>query len=255
MKKLLLFLVILCGILTFGQNSSFIQLQTGPPAGVTTINVSANSLGGGMTYYYFVIATYPAGKVVSQGKQISNIAVPSVGSPVTITWGLDAAAISYDVIRLTSQNYNTSCTSCAVVVGTALGTVNDTGTLSNYLNASLFLPNYPMFVLSEADTFLPINAIYWKNVTFTGNTYKSAYRGVNLTDVYFDLVNNLFHGAINISGNNNWTNNTFISVDGKPHTVRVIPEGLVTDGGGNKCNWTWDVSFNPGPTYPITCTQ
>lgn len=79
----------MCGILLIGQNSSFIQLQTGPPAGVTTVNVSANSLGGGMTYYYFVIATYPAGKVVSQGKQISNIAVPSVGSPVTITWGLD----------------------------------------------------------------------------------------------------------------------------------------------------------------------
>ena len=131
MKKLLLGMF-LCGILLIGQNSSFIQLQTGPPAGVTTVNVSANSLGGGMTYYYFVIATYPAGKVVSQGKQISNIAVPSVGSPVTITWGLDAAAISYDVIRLTSQNYNTSCTSCAVVTGTTLGTVNDTGTLSNY---------------------------------------------------------------------------------------------------------------------------
>jgi len=131
MKKLLLGMF-LCGILLIGQNSSFIQLQTGPPAGVTTVNVSANSLGGGMTYYYFVIATYPAGKVVSQGKQISNIAVPSVGSPVTITWGLDAAAISYDVIRLTSQNYNTSCTSCAVVTGTTLGTVNDIGTLSNY---------------------------------------------------------------------------------------------------------------------------
>ncbi len=131
---------------------------------------------------------------------------------------------------------------------------NNTCDNSN-LNASLFLPNYPMFVLSEADTFLPISTIYWKNVTFTGNTYKSAYRGINLTDVYFDLVNNLFHGAINISGNNNWTNNTFISVDGKPHMVRVIPEGLVTDGGGNKCNWIWDVSFNPGPTYPITCTQ
>ena len=84
------------GFTVLGQNSSFIQLQTGPPVGVTTVNVSANSLGGGMTYYYFVIATYPAGKVVSQGKQISNIAVPSVGSPVTITWGLDAAAISYD---------------------------------------------------------------------------------------------------------------------------------------------------------------
>ena len=67
MRKLLLLLVY--GFTVLGQNSSFIQLQTGPPTGVTTVNVSANSLGGGMTYYYFVIATYPAGK---KGKNESN---------------------------------------------------------------------------------------------------------------------------------------------------------------------------------------
>ena len=43
MRKLLLLLVY--GFTVLGQNSSFIQLQTVPPVGVTTVNVSANSLG------------------------------------------------------------------------------------------------------------------------------------------------------------------------------------------------------------------
>lgn len=131
---------------------------------------------------------------------------------------------------------------------------NNTCDNSN-LNASLFLPNYPMFVQSTADTFLPITSILWKNVTFTGNTYKSAYRGVNPSDVFIDLVNNKFSGSINIQGTNSWTNNTFISTDGKPHYARIVPSNLVTDGGGNKCNWYWDsTTFNP-PPYPITCIQ
>jgi len=59
--------------------------------------------------------------------------------------------------------------------------------------------------------------------------------------------------AVNVSGTNTWTNNTFSNNDRKAHTVKISPSTLVSDGGGNKCNWVW-TPLNPVP-YPITCTQ
>ena len=122
------------------------------------------------------------------------------------------------------------------------------------LNASLFTPDYPVFILSQADTFLPVSTIFWKNVTFTGNVYKSPYRITHpdgVYDVMLDLTK--FGGTVNVSGTNTWTNNTFSNNDRKAHTVKISPSTLVSDGGGNKCNWVW-TPLNPVP-YPITCTQ
>ncbi len=121
---------------------------------------------------------------------------------------------------------------------------------------------FPMFAFLYYGLLYPsqqaslVDAQY-RNVTVSGNTYKSPVNKLSSYDVYADFVEG--NGTAGVSGTNTWTNNHFISYSGASKMIRVRPGNMITDGGGNTCKssagaslpWTWEAIVNP--PYPITC--
>jgi hypothetical protein len=143
--------------------------QTTPPAAVPSATYTGQN--GGITIYYFVVAHYPIGAVVS-------IPVPALNTPgagnlgggntVTITWAALTGATNYDVVRNTVPNFPTTCTTCAVATTTSSTSVTDSGGGSSYTasasptnaTAVFSLDNrddsqpYSLFTLNTTDYFL-----------------------------------------------------------------------------------------------------
>ena len=98
--------------------------QHTPPIGVGSVSATVGNPGGNGSYYYWVIATYPIGKVspLLPGVVI-NAPAPSVSNTVSVSWGLLTGASSYDVVRTATNQFPGSCSSCLVASANTSGTV------------------------------------------------------------------------------------------------------------------------------------
>lgn len=78
-----------------------IELVAPAPAPVRQISASVNGTSGGATYFYWVVARYPAGSAVAGGPAQINRAPNTLNAAnfVRVTWQQVPGATSYDVLR------------------------------------------------------------------------------------------------------------------------------------------------------------
>lgn len=156
-KQILLLLMSLLLVTTIGlaQPTNLpneIQLYASAPAPVNVVTATYSGSVGGGVYFYWVVATYPRGKVVPNTYAVvSNALTPSITNPVTIRWQQMVGATSYDVVRSTNGRFPGSCTSCAVATGVTGNYVIDTGVLINYTLSGTVSPYQGGFVLNNRD--------------------------------------------------------------------------------------------------------
>lgn len=132
MKLLLPFLL---ASVAFGQSSQTITISAPSPPVITGTTVGPG--GGGVPYFYLVVAHYASGTSQSQ---ILTLLGPQTLSGTTynqIGWNALSGALNYDVLKLSTPNFSGTCT-CSLIVATTSTTYSDMGgSLSAYtLSAS-----------------------------------------------------------------------------------------------------------------------
>jgi hypothetical protein len=114
--------------------SALAQLSTySAPASATTASGGTVGVPGYTTYYYMVIANYPAGSTQSNIVTINNGAAVLTGSNYNaISWAPQPNALNYDVLLLPTNSFSGSCT-CSVATGLTATSYNDqSGSVSAY---------------------------------------------------------------------------------------------------------------------------
>lgn len=112
------------------QVANQISLVATAPPPVQNFGAQVVGKGGSANYYYWIVASYPIGKVMTNYPAWVNNApdVLAVGNAVRIFWSPVPGATSYDILRTTSSSMPAAgCGSCARVVGTTGTTYLDQG--------------------------------------------------------------------------------------------------------------------------------
>lgn len=136
MKKVLLFVLLICGM--NGQTPPYnIAISQQPLPLVTGAFANYSGASGALTYYYWIIARYGVGN--------SPLNIPVMVTGINSTGGVNIGwtapsiptgySLSYDVLRTTSAIFPATgtCTNCLVVGNTTSRTITDSlGALSNY---------------------------------------------------------------------------------------------------------------------------
>jgi len=94
-------LVFMGALLLFGQNNQ-IKFEANAPSGVEVFSASGFKAGNAK-YCYWIVTTFPIGNVISKPTCYNNVSIPSVASPITITWQGISEAISYTVLRTDTE--------------------------------------------------------------------------------------------------------------------------------------------------------
>lgn len=113
--------------LMWGQNPSTIPMSAPPPPAPT--NVSATVVGAGQRiYYYWIVANYPIGKVITPNStQVFN--GPNsfdVSHHVLIGWTAQTGATSYDILRTNTATLPSGTTTSSVATGLTVTSFDDT---------------------------------------------------------------------------------------------------------------------------------
>jgi len=125
-----------------------------PPVGGGSITGAT----GGTLLYYWVVARYPAGVVLSLPIRVPNTigsANFSMSNYVTIQWGALPNATGYDVVRNTTQAFPSTCAACAVAVNTSSTSVQDTGGGSSYTVGTAAAATLGTIYIDNATQSLP----------------------------------------------------------------------------------------------------
>lgn len=117
--------------LSYGQG--IVNLASGPPPAVPSVGINQTGATGSTTYYYQIVTRYAGGAVLNAPTQllISNGTL-SMSNYNTISWGANSNALSYDVLRFTTNTGYTG--TCTCLVGNATSTtINDqSNTVTSY---------------------------------------------------------------------------------------------------------------------------
>ena len=100
-----------------GSNNNQVILTATPPPVVNSVNANVVGTAGVRTFYYWVVAKYPAGNAVPQGP-VGVFNAPnamSVSNYVRVAWTGIPGASSYDVLRTTTPNLPNG--SASILVG------------------------------------------------------------------------------------------------------------------------------------------
>jgi len=148
----LFFLSLLFTFCALAQND---RIQVPAPSS-PSVNVTAVGLSGFSTYYYLVVANYPAGTTQSQIVTFSNGNATLSGSNYNqIGWNALAGALNYDILRLPSNSFTGSCT-CSLAVAQSGTTYSDIGGgLSSYTIAASAAGATASWVLDNTDYAFP----------------------------------------------------------------------------------------------------
>lgn len=159
MKKLLLSLLTIVSL--YGQAQQVLLNAPVPPA-VDQINVTTVGPLGNSTYYYYVVANYPIGKIISNSKIIRNAPDTYTNTNyIQISWNGVPGATSYDIIRSkTTPNVFTkassgSCTACVVVLAVTATTYADKITPSLSYTLTPIASSSVIFFLNNRDYTIP----------------------------------------------------------------------------------------------------
>jgi hypothetical protein len=252
MKKLLLLLSLLSifSILALGQpappSPSQYNFFTPAPTSPTPFTVVTNGSGSGRTFYYFIVTHYSSGNAVSPnpGGVAYRVAPTLSGtSYVTITWNAQANATGYDVIRLTTSNFISTCINCLVVSNTGSNSVVDnTNSLSGYTltnaiqpaTGSISLNQFGQFNFNPSTTNLPTGSIANTTSVLKGNGSGGA-----VAALAADIVA-LFSGCSGIQ---------YLGADGGCHSASG-GGGTVTSVSSNNISPLFNVSVNTPTTTP-----
>ena len=128
MLRVLLCLLLPIGLMAQTDLGQSLQLTAPPPPSVNGVTAETVGGTGGGTYYYWVVARYPIGNSSPEGPA-EVIDAPNLTATtfVRVRWNAQPGALTYDVLRTITPNVPSGATNSAVVIGTALTTVNDTG--------------------------------------------------------------------------------------------------------------------------------
>ena len=133
---LLTFLLFSIVLVAVGQpGPQQINLNAPSPTPVPNLSTTLNGTGGQTTYYYYIVANYPIGSVVSNGFAAQNgPATITGGNYFSLNWAAIAGVTNYTILRTTTPNVFTAgatsgqCSACIVVQNLTTTTYNDTTT-------------------------------------------------------------------------------------------------------------------------------
>lgn len=122
-----LFISLLIGLSLYAQAPSTIAMSAPPPSAPTNVSVQVVN-GDNSTYYYWIVATYPIGKVITTNPAVASRAPGTFSGSkfVNVGWGVQTGASSYDVLRTTTQSPPFGTTSSAVATGLTITSFQDT---------------------------------------------------------------------------------------------------------------------------------
>jgi putative hemolysin len=159
MKKLLLSLMI--GVVGYAQNPQTISMSGPPPSAPTNVSVQVVN-GDNSTYYYWVVANYPNGKVVTANS------TPAFRAPATfsgskyvnIGWSTVTGATSYDVLRTTTQSPPIGTNNSSVATALTVGSFQDTVVSPSSYTLNNLIPTFNG-AISIDNTNFPITELLW----------------------------------------------------------------------------------------------
>jgi prepilin-type processing-associated H-X9-DG protein len=98
--------------------------------------------GGLATYYYWVVANYPIGKVITATSTPAYRAPQAFSSSsfVNVGWSLQTGATTYDVLRTTTSSLPAGTSNSAVATGLTVGSFKDTVTSPTSYTLSPLVP-------------------------------------------------------------------------------------------------------------------
>ena len=245
MKKLAL-LTFLIAMVAMGQpGPQQINLNAPSPTPVEQLSTTLSGTGGQTTYYYYIVANYPIGSVVSNGFAAQNgPATISGGGFFILNWNAIAGVTNYTILRTTTPNVFTAgaisgqCSACIVVQNLTTTTYNDitTPTLAYTLNG---VPGAAVqFYLNNQSYLKPYVVVGSPNPT---TDWKFA---INGTAPALHLLQNGLNRAT-----------FFISADGtKLELGRYNDAGVYVDDYLSGLRATGDVTFYHNITITGTCT-
>ncbi len=166
------FVLLLCCLFSaacaFGQTSQTatdyiarrIQFQVlNPPQPVQTASVFVSGNPGPATYYYWIVTNTVLGASSPAGPfQLSNAPNTLSGSNFNqVNWSSIPDAISYDVLRTSTNAPPSGSCNCAVIAGTTSTTVNDQSNSLSAYTVNTFDPSTMAVVFQNSNGLLTIN--------------------------------------------------------------------------------------------------
>lgn len=148
-----------------------VDWQAQPLAPVTSLGANIVGNAGNSTFYYWIVATYPAGNAApSPAVKIQHAPdVLSASNYVKVTWSPVAGATSYDVLRTVTPTLPNAAASIAVTTGTSSTSVNDQGAALSSYTVNTYTPgSYPAYLDPTGATGLAPN--------FSASSYNNVIR-------------------------------------------------------------------------------
>lgn len=167
-------LVVLAG--AANAQPSQLQLATPAPAATSVGTQVVGVQSGGQVVYYWVVARYPIGTVVSLPASAATVGTANynTGNYVKVSWLAMPGATGYDVVRSTSPSFPGSCSACAVATNTAAVTLNDQSpSAAAYTQPAIAQTGLATFTLnniaeSQPYVQLQLNSNQYRVAPFTG---------------------------------------------------------------------------------------
>lgn len=185
-------LVLVTTWMSWGQIPQQLQIQAPPPSMVVGGNGVVVGGLGNSTHYYWIVAVYPIGSMISNQGIYVRQAPDTLSSTnyITVSWSPVLGATSYTVLRTIQNKIPVGACGCMKVTGLTTTTYNDISNTRNAFNVPLNIPpslgtisidNIGTLSPTHASTNVPqtifnlplINNLPANQITFSDGTVQS----------------------------------------------------------------------------------
>lgn len=186
MHTLTMMSVVSLGML-YAQAPSTIAMSAPPPSAPTNVSVQVVN-GANSTYYYWIVANYPIGKVITPSPVVASRGPDTFSSTqfINVGWGAQTGASSYDVLRTNTSGVPNGTTNSAVATGLTVTSFKDTivspssytlGPIASTFNGQISIDNTNSTVPVLLWTLPQINNLPVNVITFSDNTTQNTAGG------------------------------------------------------------------------------
>lgn len=161
MKKVIAILLLsIAGLFGQAANPQTIIVDAPVPPSVNPVNLNVVGPLGQSTYYYYVVANYPIGKIISNPFVVRNAPLTlSNTNYITVSWNPLPGATSYDIVQVNNQNVfnggSGTCTTCLIASAITITSYNAQTNPSGSYSLAPIQPSSVSFFLNNRDQATP----------------------------------------------------------------------------------------------------